>query len=672
MLAEARRRVLEAGHAAEPGDVVQLLLEPGQRGRRAGPRKAAAGRGSRPARRARSRPAGAARLRGSPRARCRRSCAPSPAAAGPPAGTTRGRSRSRRRRPAMPERSASTSSPACSADGGSGTASMRPSAPTRRSGLSPKATITGACGCGGGWRSGHGQYWRNVLPPERAHGHNRGRRRNSEQSRRQFCWQYVERRNGSRTPACGHRRYRTDRDAATAAPRRAGARRPARRRSRRARVGAARRASRRAAIARGAPACRRHRRVGRRPRLGGRRDPAPGRARGVGASGGRPSRRSPAAAEPAEPEAPPELPSVERWRAKAQEPDWVEDDDGLGWEGEHEEPAPLPMRRRGSSRTTATPVTATAMPPPASPTAPHPSPPTGARVFPRRPMSTGTPRRHSRPPWPTATATPHRRSSPAFHRRRAGDRRFSGDTPAPAHGLDRPSDHSVAPDPDADVPERDWTRRDEAAALGAADVALSDDDWDDQQPTGREWGAAPATATPAPTAKRRAAYPPGAALGLYAVVGIGLVVLAATALLGGSGDPAPTAKTTPKPASTPAPPAAWSTTPRMKKRPRPWRPPLARRAVPIAASAQRRFAPAPPPSPTLAPPPAARPGRRRALASGPGIARHRSAGPPARILARAGGDPRSDADRLLGSRRDVHGARRVAEVVAVAAAGPRL
>jgi len=44
----------------------------------------------------------------------------------------------------IPEARASIRSPACSAVGGSGTASMRPSAPTRRAGLSPKATITGA------------------------------------------------------------------------------------------------------------------------------------------------------------------------------------------------------------------------------------------------------------------------------------------------------------------------------------------------------------------------------------------------------------------------------------------------------------------------------------------------------------------------------------------------
>jgi hypothetical protein len=52
----------------------------------------------------------------------------------------------------IPELSASTSSPDCSAVGGSGTASIRPSAPTIRSGLSPKATITGAAraAAGGG------------------------------------------------------------------------------------------------------------------------------------------------------------------------------------------------------------------------------------------------------------------------------------------------------------------------------------------------------------------------------------------------------------------------------------------------------------------------------------------------------------------------------------------
>ena len=43
-----------------------------------------------------------------------------------------------------------------------------------------------------------------------------------------------------------------------------------------------------------------------------------------------------AAAEPdaePEPEPEPELPSVGRWRAQAQDPEWFEDDDGLGWEG---------------------------------------------------------------------------------------------------------------------------------------------------------------------------------------------------------------------------------------------------------------------------------------------------------------------------------------------------
>src|SRR5215217_3527892 len=37
-----------------------------------------------------------------------------------------------------------------------------------------------------------------------------------------------------------------------------------------------------------------------------------------------------------------ELPSIERWRARASDDDWIEDDDdGLGWEGE-DEPPPAP------------------------------------------------------------------------------------------------------------------------------------------------------------------------------------------------------------------------------------------------------------------------------------------------------------------------------------------
>ena len=138
--------------------------------------------------------------------------------------TSPGRSRSRLPPALMPELSASTSSPACSAVGGSGTASMRPSAPTSRSGLSPKATITGrprrrrgVQSVGVGPTAGWTDSWRNALPPERAHGHNRGRNE-QELLRRQFNWHYVGRRNGSRSSACRHRRDRADRGPAPAAP----------------------------------------------------------------------------------------------------------------------------------------------------------------------------------------------------------------------------------------------------------------------------------------------------------------------------------------------------------------------------------------------------------------------------------------------------------------------
>src|SRR5215217_5257922 len=53
----------------------------------------------------------------------------------------------------------------------------------------------------------------------------------------------------------------------------------------------------------------------------------------------------PSAAAPEAPASEPEgreLPSIERWRARASDDDWIEDDDdGLGWEGE-DEPPPAP------------------------------------------------------------------------------------------------------------------------------------------------------------------------------------------------------------------------------------------------------------------------------------------------------------------------------------------
>ena len=202
---------------------------------------------------------------------------------------------------------------------------------------------------------------------------------------------------------------------------------------------------------------------------------------------------------PAEPEV--ELPSVERWRAKAQEEeDWLEDDDGLGWEGSGSEPA----------------------------------------------LWNG-----------------------------------NGHTPEPEH---HGNGHVPAPETHTwttGVNGRDWSRQDEASpaepvapalasASAATDVApppeaelgrtyeLDDDGWD--EPAGRPWGAPdedPPAASPSPAPRGRRKVHPVVMLAIYAAVGIGLVVLASTALLGGSTDPAPAdppaTRSTPEPVVTPEP-----------------------------------------------------------------------------------------------------------------------
>ncbi len=76
---------------------------------------------------------------------------------------------------------------------------------------------------------------------------------------------------------------------------------------------------------------------------------------------------------------------------------------------------------------------------------------------------------------------------------------------------------------------------------------------------GREWAASPVTngngaaapvAAPAP---RRFGFHPVLMVALYAAVGIGLVVLASTVLLGGSSDPEPASNPAPKASPAPAP-----------------------------------------------------------------------------------------------------------------------
>src|SRR4051794_12112295 len=185
-----------------------------------------------------------------------------------------------------------------------------------------------------------------------------------------------------------------------------------------------------------------------------------------------------------------ELPSVERWRARAEQDDeWVEDDDdGLGWEGEDEPPAP-PGLWNGDG----------ASPAPAGWSAGGGS--TGFRDWSRSGAEPPAVAPEPGPAFATASAT---------------------DVAAPASAT--PSD-----------PE-----------LGRA-VPL-DDDW--APPITRTWGgagskppAAAAKAAPRPAGRR---VHPVLLVAVYAAIGIGLVVLLSTVLLGGSSE-------TPKPASTPQP-----------------------------------------------------------------------------------------------------------------------
>ncbi len=205
---------------------------------------------------------------------------------------------------------------------------------------------------------------------------------------------------------------------------------------------------------------------------------------------------SPLAVRP-EPDVPaasePELPSVERWRSKAEDTEWEDDDDGLGWEGERAPAAPAPE--------------------------------------------------------PTAWAS-------------------AGDAPASFGGAALGRDWSRGAD--APTREADAAPAFAAAASAATDVApvaapapevvrtiaLEDDDWD--PPVTQTWGAredAPAKRSAAAGSgkPRKNKLHPVVLVAIYAAAGIGLVVLASTALLGGSTDPAPAAiEATPVAAKTPA------------------------------------------------------------------------------------------------------------------------
>ena len=191
------------------------------------------------------------------------------------------------------------------------------------------------------------------------------------------------------------------------------------------------------------------------------------------------------------------MPSVERWRAQAQDPEWFEDDDGLGWEGAQEDDT--------------------------APTGPAPWNGNGQSTPSRNGNGNGHTGDVNGGEWTRRTEGPAEPVAPAFA--------------AAASATDLAS------------------ARRQPAELGRT-VALDDDDW--APPVGREWGVAenaPATAVIPPAAKRRrkprtAKLHPVVLVAIYAAVGIGLVVLASTALLGGS-DPAPAAqKTEPTPEAT--------------------------------------------------------------------------------------------------------------------------
>jgi hypothetical protein len=206
-----------------------------------------------------------------------------------------------------------------------------------------------------------------------------------------------------------------------------------------------------------------------------------------------------------EPEAAAELPSVERWRAQTDEQEWVEDDDdGLGWEGEEEPPAP-PALWNGDRH------------------APAPAPDSDA--------------------WsPAGTLSP---APDAWNSSRDWSRRDETRAPAqdaaPAFATASMTDD--APAADAEEPEAGRT------------IALDEDDeW--AAPVGRSWGAPAPASEPVETAPRRSSrrsrVHPVLLVAVYAAIGIGAVVLASTVLLGGSEPSSSAATATASPTPTAA------------------------------------------------------------------------------------------------------------------------
>ena len=234
-----------------------------------------------------------------------------------------------------------------------------------------------------------------------------------------------------------------------------------------------------------------------------------------------------------------ELPSVQRWRERATSgDDWLEDDDGLGWEGEAPSAGDIAAARNGNPGEVAS--RAYAAPSPGA-AAPHGLASPGNGAAPHGVASPGTAAPHGLAS-PGNGAAPHGPASPG--------------TAAAPHGLAAPGNGLTEPDALASrayaVPASGA-----AASRGLASPATADRaapsgggsrgfDW--LRPGSRD--AAPA----APRGRRRAIHPV-VLVALYAAAGIGAVVLASTVLLGGGSTPSkPAAQPTATPAAaTPAP-----------------------------------------------------------------------------------------------------------------------
>ena len=340
-----------------------------------------------------------------------------------------------------------------------------------------------------------------------------------------------------------------------------------------------------------------------------------------------------AAAEPAEPE----LPSVERWRTKTQDADWVEDDDGLGWEGRHEESTPPRFVKDDdhAGNGNAEPGDRGSRAPETHPVNGHAAP-----VLPAALVNTNG---HAAPGhFPGGTSAPEQDAAVPGLDHSAG----AGPTPLPATGRIATSRRPSRPRTSRSPTRTGTTSRPDATGAPP------------RRPRHRP---RPPSAAPASTRCWRSASTPSSGSGWSCW--LPPRCSAAPAI------PRRAAKTTtPKPVATPA-----LTRQRRRRRRRGsdrgrgrrrsqsarCLSPRAREGDPRPCRRRRERSRRRP---------RARLGLRRAPARGPGIA---PLAGDAR-LARTGGDPSSGAAQFYGHAADEPGACRAAELVAGAAAGPRL